>query len=37
LARDRQYSIKINDPWRICFAWPDKSLGPTDAEIVDDH
>jgi toxin HigB-1 len=35
--RKGQYSIRINDQWRICFAWPDKSLGPTNVEIVDYH
>lgn len=31
------YSIRINDQWRICFAWPEGSLGPTEVEIVDYH
>ena len=35
--RSRQYSIRINDQWRICFKWPDKSPGPTNVEIVDYH
>ncbi len=35
--RAGQYSIRINDQWRICFEWPDKSPGPTNAEIVDYH
>ncbi len=35
--RKGQYSIRINDQWRICFAWPDRSPGPTDVEIVDYH
>ena len=35
--RKGQYSIRINDQWRICFAWPDKSPGPTNVEIVDYH
>ena len=39
LAGDRngQYSIRINDQWRICFEWPDRSLGPSSVEIVDYH
>jgi toxin HigB-1 len=39
LSGDRkgQYSIRINDQWRICFEWPDKSPGPTNVEIVDYH
>ena len=35
--RKGQYSIRINDQWRICFEWPDKSPGPTSVEIVDYH
>jgi proteic killer suppression protein len=33
--RKGQYSIRINDQWRICFAWPDESPGPLNVEIVD--
>lgn len=33
--RKGQYSIRINDQWRICFEWrPD---GPYNVEIVDYH
>ena len=37
LSRDRagQYSIRINDRWRICFRWRDGDA--YDAEIVDYH
>ena len=35
--RKGQYSIRINDQWRVCFEWPDKSAGPTHVEIVDYH
>lgn len=35
--RKGQYSIRINDQWRICFEWPDKSPGPANVEIVDYH
>jgi proteic killer suppression protein len=35
--RAGQYSIRINDRWRICFAWPQGSPGPTNVEIVDYH
>ena len=35
--RKGQYSIRINDQWRVCFEWPDKSSGPSDVEIVDYH
>ncbi len=39
LTADRkgQYSIRINDQWRICFEWPEGSPGPTNVEIVDYH
>jgi proteic killer suppression protein len=39
LTRDRkgQYSIRINDQWRICFEWPEGALGPSGVEIVDYH
>jgi len=36
-ARAGQYSIRINDQWRICFAWPQGVPGPSDVEIVDYH
>ncbi|MDW3688290.1 type II toxin-antitoxin system RelE/ParE family toxin [Cupriavidus sp. CV2] len=33
--RKGQHSIRINDQWRVCFAWtPD---GPEAVEIVDYH
>ena len=35
--REGQYSIRINDQWRICFEWPDGSAGPVNVEIVDYH
>ena len=35
--RRGQYSIRINDRWRICFAWPRGSPGPQNVEIVDYH
>jgi len=34
-GRAGQYSIRINDQWRICFVWTDD--GPEDVEIVDYH
>ena len=39
LTADRkgQYSIRINDQWRICFEWPEGSPGPANVEIVDYH
>jgi len=33
--RAGQYSIRINQQWRICFRWTD--AGPEDASIVDYH
>ena len=33
--RAGQYSIRINDQWRICFVWTD--AGPEEVEIVDYH
>jgi proteic killer suppression protein len=30
-----QYSIRINDKWRICFNWDED--GAEDVEIVDYH
>jgi len=35
--RKRQYSIRINDQWRICFEWTDRAPGPSNVEIVDYH
>ena len=35
--RKGQYSIRINDQWRVCFEWPEKSLDPVNVEIVDYH
>jgi proteic killer suppression protein len=35
--RAGQFSIRINDQWRICFAWPDGMPGPVEGEIVDYH
>lgn len=35
--RKGQYSIRVNDQWRVCFEWPDGSPGPVNVEIVDYH
>jgi toxin HigB-1 len=35
--RAGQFSIRINDQWRICFAWPKGSRGPSNVEVVDYH
>jgi proteic killer suppression protein len=39
LSGDRkgQYSIRINEQWRICFEWLDGASGPSSVEIVDYH
>lgn len=34
-TRKRQYSIRINDQWRICFEWWND--GVYDVEITDYH
>lgn len=34
-ARRGQYSIRINDQWRICFRWSE--AGASDVEIIDYH
>jgi proteic killer suppression protein len=33
--REGQYSIRINDQWRVCFRWEDGDAH--DVEIVDYH
>ena len=33
--RSGQYSIRINEQWRVCFRWTD--AGTEDVEIVDYH
>jgi proteic killer suppression protein len=35
--RKGQYSIRINDQWRLCFEWPDDAKGPSNVEIADYH
>ena len=37
LVGDRRgdYSIRINQQWRVCFSWGER--GPFDVEIVDYH
>jgi proteic killer suppression protein len=34
-SRKGQFSVRINDQYRICFNW--KAKGPTDVEITDYH
>ena len=33
--REGQYSIRINEQYRICFSWTE--LGPIDVEVADYH
>lgn len=33
--REGQYSLRINDQWRLCFRWSDGNA--YDVEIVDYH
>jgi len=33
--RAGQWSVRINDQWRLCFVWTDS--GPDQVEIVDYH
>lgn len=35
--RKGQYSVRINDQWRICFEWAHGALGPSNVEILDYH
>jgi proteic killer suppression protein len=39
LSGDRrgQYSVRINDQWRLCFEWREGDSGPANVEIVDYH
>jgi proteic killer suppression protein len=36
-TRKGQFSIRINDQYRICFKWKAADKGPTDVEITDYH
>jgi proteic killer suppression protein len=33
--RDEQYSIRVNDQYRICFRWTEQ--GPAEVEVTDYH
>ena len=35
--RKGQYSIRINQQWRICYIWEQDADGPDNVEIVDYH
>ena len=32
-----QFSIRVNQQWRICFEWQDGQPGPYSVELVDYH
>ena len=32
-----QFSIRVNQQWRICFEWRDGQPGPSHVELVDYH
>lgn len=36
-SRQGQFSIRINQQWRICFEWPDDQERPSNIEITDYH
>ena len=36
-SRAGQFSIRINNRWRICFEWPEGTPGPSNVEITDYH
>lgn len=35
--RKGQYSIRINQQWRVCFEWPGTATRPFNIEITDYH
>ena len=35
--RKGQFSIRINEQWRVCFEWPDDCDRPFHIEITDYH
>jgi proteic killer suppression protein len=35
--RKGQFSIRINQKWRVCFEWPDNQEKPFNIEITDYH
>ena len=36
-GRKGQYSIRVNNQYRICFEWPKGEDGPVNVEITDYH
>ncbi len=35
--RKGEFSIRINNQWRVCFEWAGGAVGPSNVEIVDYH
>ena len=35
--RKGQFSIRINQQWRVCFEWPESHEKPFNIEITDYH
>jgi len=35
--RKGQFSIRVNQQWRVCFEWPDDHERPFNIEIADYH
>lgn len=35
--RNGQFSIRINQQWRVCFEWPEDQEKPFHIEITDYH
>lgn len=35
--RKGEYSIRVNDQWRLCFRWEGGAPGPSEVEVVDYH
>jgi proteic killer suppression protein len=35
--RKGQFSIRINQQWRVCFEWPEEQDRPCNIEICDYH
>ena len=35
--RKGQFSVRINQQWRVCFEWPDEAVRPFNIEICDYH
>jgi proteic killer suppression protein len=36
-TRKEQFSIRVNDRWRVCFEWRGGASGPSNVQIVDYH